>query len=92
MRKLLLIPTVAAAMLALAACQSPEADTVEDSAEAEADGIDEMADEAPTEAQEKGLENKADMVEEKGEETADSMDDNRETAPSETRSSDPQNK
>jgi hypothetical protein len=80
MRKLLLIPTVAATMLALAACQSPEADTVEDSAEAEADGIDEMADEAPTEAQEKG------------EETADSMDDNRETAPSETRSSDPQNK
>ncbi len=84
MRKSMIISTVAAATLALAACQSPEADAVEDNAEAQADAIDDMADQAPTEAQEDALENKADMVEEQGEEAANKMDDNGEIAPSET--------
>lgn len=42
-----------------------------------------MADQAPTEAQEDALDDKADAVEAAGEEAANTMDDNGEIAPSE---------
>lgn len=83
MRKFLVTP-FAIGLLALAACQSEQADNTEDAAENRADQIDEMADKAPTEQQEDALENKADRVEEQGEEAANKMDDNGEIAPSET--------
>lgn len=84
MRKTILMTAVATAALALAGCQSPEADAVEDNAEAQAEAIDDMADNAPTQAGEEALENQADAVEEMGEEKANAMDDNGEIAPSET--------
>ena len=82
MRKILLAP-IAVSLFALAACQSEKADQVEDKAEAQADRLNEAADQATTEQQEERLEHKADVVEEKGEEAANRMDDNGEVAPSE---------
>jgi hypothetical protein len=84
MRKTILMTAVATAALALAGCQSKEADAVEDNAAAQAEVIDDMADNATNEATEEALENKADKVEEMGEEKANAMDDNGEIAPSET--------
>ena len=74
MRKLIILSSVAALSLGLSACQSKKADAVEDAAENRADVIDDMADKAPTEAQEDALHNKADAVEEAGENAADAID------------------
>jgi hypothetical protein len=84
MRKTLFAATALAGALALAACQSEQADQVEDAAEANAEMLDEAADAAPTEAMEDNLEAAADVAEEKGEENANALDDNGEIAPSET--------
>ncbi len=84
MRKFVLATALLSSATLMTACQSKEADAVEDNAEAQADQIDEMADSATSEAQEDMLENKADVVEEMGEEKANAMDDNGEIAPSET--------
>ncbi|WAC22297.1 hypothetical protein [Blastomonas sp. SL216] len=83
MRKLILTSVASIGLISLGACQSEQADKVEDQAEAEADALENMADEAPTEAQEDALENQADAVEAAGEEKANAMDDNGEIAPSE---------
>lgn len=83
MRKLILTSVASIGLISLGACQSEQADQVEDQAEAEADALENMADEAPTEAQEDALENQADAVEAAGEEKANAMDDNGEIAPSE---------
>lgn len=83
MRKMF-ITLAATSTLALAACQSPQADKVEDQAEAQADVIDAQADAMPEGAAKEAMENKADVVEEKGEEKANAMDDNGEIAPSES--------
>lgn len=84
MKRTIILPAIAALSFAVAACQSKEADQIEDAAENRAEAIDAMADKAPTEAQEEALENKADVVEEQGEEAANAKDDNGEIAPSET--------
>ena len=84
MRKIIIFSAIAAMSLGVAACQSKEADKIEDAAENRADAIDAMAEKAPTEAQEEALHNKADVVEEQGEEAANAKDDNGEIAPSET--------
>ncbi|MGE0776267.1 MAG: hypothetical protein AB7G25_09025 [Sphingomonadaceae bacterium] len=84
MKKSMALPLAAALGLMVTACQSPEADAIEDAAENRAEAIDNMADYAPTEAQEEALENRADMVEEQGEEAANARDDDGEIAPSET--------
>lgn len=83
MRKMF-ITLAATSALALGACQSPEADKVEDQAEAQADVIDAQADAMPEGPAKEAMENKADVVEEKGEEKANAMDDNGEIAPSES--------
>jgi hypothetical protein len=83
MRKTITLPIIAALSFGVAACQSKEADKIEDAAENRADAIDTMADKAPTEAQEDALENKADAVRAQGEEDANAKDDNGEIAPSE---------
>jgi hypothetical protein len=74
MRKIIMLPLAAALSLGVAACQSKQADAVEDAAENKADAIDNMADHAPTEAQEDALHNQADAVEEAGENAADAID------------------
>ena len=91
MRKIALTLTAASA-LALGACQSPAADSVEDQAESRADAIDDQADTMPDGAAKEAMENKADRVEEMGEEKANAMDDNGEVAPSETGVGDTQKK
>ena len=73
----------ATSALAVAACQSPEADRVEDQAEAQADAIDARADAMPEGPAKEAMEDKADAVEAAGEEKANAMDDNGEIAPSE---------
>ncbi len=83
MRKFAITLTVASA-LALGACQSPEADRVEDQAEAQAEAIDAQADAMPEGPAKEAMEKKADIVEEQGEEKANAIDDNGEIAPSET--------
>ena len=83
MRKMF-ITLAATSTLALGACQSPQADKVEDQAEAQADVIVAQADAMPEGAAKEAMENKADVVEEKGEEKANAMDDNGEIAPSES--------
>lgn len=88
----LLIGLATTSALALAACQSPAADKVEDQAEAKADAIDDQADALPDGPAKEALEQKADVVEEKGEEKANAMDDNGEIAPSETGVGDTQKK
>src|SRR3546814_9240738 len=60
----------AASALALGACQSPQADKVEDQAEAQADAIDNQTDTMPPGPAQDAMENKADVVEEQGEEKA----------------------
>jgi protein involved in sex pheromone biosynthesis len=72
MRKAMILSVVAGA-LALAGCQSEEADQVEDTAEAQAEQLEEA-----------GMDEQADVVEEQGEEAANTMDDDGELAPSET--------
>ena len=83
---------VAASVCALAACQSPGADKVEDQAEAKADAIDDQADAMPAGPAKEAMEQKADVVEEQGEEKANAMDDNGEIAPSESGVGDTQKK
>ena len=83
MRKMIIALTAASA-LALGACQSKEADKVEDQAEAQADAIDAQADAMPEGAAKEATEAKADAVEAAGEEKANAMDDKGEIAPSET--------
>ncbi len=91
MRKIL-ITLAATSALALGACQSKEADKVEDAAEAKAEAIDDQADAMPEGPAKEAMENKADVVEEQGEEKANAMDDNGEIAPSETGVGDTQKK
>src|SRR3546814_16073422 len=64
MRKMF-ITLAATSALALGACQSPQADKVEDQAEAQAEAIDDQADAMPEGAAQDAMENKADVVEEK---------------------------
>lgn len=90
--KKLFIGLAATSALALAACQSPAADKVEDQAEAKAEAIDEQADAMPAGPAKEAMENKADVVEEQGEEKANAMDDKGEIAPSETGVGDTQKK
>lgn len=73
MRKFTLTLTAASA-LALAACQSPQADKVEDQAEAKSDAIDAQADAMPEGTAKEAMENKADAVEAAGEAKADAID------------------
>ncbi len=89
MRKFAITLTAASA-LALGACQSPQADKVEDQAEAQADAIDDQADAMPEGPAKEAMENKADVVEEQGEEKANAIDDKGEIAPSETGAAAPQ--
>lgn len=84
MKKAIVLSAIAALSFSVTACQSKQADQIEDAAENRAEAIDNMAEHAPTEAQEDALHNKADVVEEKGEEAANAKDDNGEIAPSET--------
>jgi hypothetical protein len=91
MRKII-ITLSAASALALGACQSPQADKVEDQAEAQADAIDAQADAMPEGPAQDAMEDKADKVEEMGEEKANQMDDNGEIAPSESGMGDTQTK
>lgn len=84
MKKAIILPAIAALSFSVAACQSKQADQIEDTAENRAEAIENMADHAPTEAQEEALENQADAVEAQGEEAANRKDDNGEIAPSET--------
>src|SRR3546814_13333229 len=83
MRKMF-ITLAATSALALGACQSPQADKVEDQAEAQAEAIDDQADAMPEGPAPDAMENKADVVEEQGEEKANAMDDHGEIAPSES--------
>jgi hypothetical protein len=64
---------VGAVALALAGCQSEQADQVEDAAEDKADQLDAA-----------GADEQADIVEEQGEEAANKIDDDGEIAPSES--------
>ncbi|KTE22391.1 hypothetical protein ATE67_00050 [Sphingopyxis sp. H050] len=91
MRKTIIALTAASA-LALGACQSKEADQVEDTAEAQADAIDAQADAMPEGPAKEATEAKADAVEAAGEEKANAMDDNGEIAPSEVAPADPAKK
>ena len=91
MRKFAITLTAASA-LALGACQSPEADRVEDQAETQAEAIDDQADAMPEGPAKEAMEEKADRVEEMGEEKANAMDDNGEIAPSESGIGDTQTK
>lgn len=73
MRKTIIALTAASA-LALGACQSKQADQVEDQAEAKADAIDAQADAMPEGPAKEAVEDKADAVEEAGEAKADAID------------------
>lgn len=73
MRKFAIMFTAASA-LALAACQSPAADKVEDQADAQADVIDAQADAMPDGAAKEAVENQADAVRDQGEAKADAID------------------
>ena len=84
MKKMIFASTAAVAALTLSACQSEEADAVEDAGEERAEQLDERADETDNEVMEDQLEQQADMVEEQAEEQANAMDDDGEIAPSET--------
>ncbi|MBC7985710.1 MAG: hypothetical protein H7X93_03440 [Sphingomonadaceae bacterium] len=64
-----------AAALALSACQSPEAENVEDAYDNQAEVIDEMADDTANDVAEEGLEDQADMMEEAGDNAAEAVDD-----------------
>lgn len=74
MRKLIILPAIAAMTLGLAACQSKQADNVEDAAENRADAIDDIADQTTNEAQADALHNQADAVEAAGDNMADAID------------------
>ncbi|MBL9069069.1 MAG: hypothetical protein JNM03_03680 [Sphingopyxis sp.] len=82
MRKTIIALTAASA-LALGACQSKQADQVEDQAEAKADAIDAQADAMPEGPAKEATEARADAVEAAGEEKANAIDDKGEIAPSE---------
>lgn len=73
MRKMF-ITLAATSALALGACQSKQADQVEDQADAQADVIDAQADALPEGPAKEALENKADAVEAAGEAKADAID------------------
>ena len=66
MRKTIIALTIASA-LALGACQSKQADQVEDQAEAQSDAIDAQADAMPEGPAKEATEAKADAVEDAGE-------------------------
>ncbi|PKQ00896.1 MAG: hypothetical protein CVT74_01865 [Alphaproteobacteria bacterium HGW-Alphaproteobacteria-13] len=68
------ITFAAGSALALAACQSPAADQVEDQADAQADVIDAQADAMPEGPAKEAMEDKADAVEAQGEAKADAID------------------
>jgi predicted phosphoribosyltransferase len=70
----LLLTACAVGALALAGCQSREADAVEDQAEMTADNLENQAAAAPTEMAEEKLENQADRVEQAGENAAARID------------------
>jgi uncharacterized membrane protein YqiK len=91
MRKIITM-LAASSAFALAACQSPQADKVEDQAEAQADAIDAQADAMPEGPAKEATEAKADQVEALGEEKANAIDDKGEIAPSETGVTDTQKK
>lgn len=74
MNKIMVLPLIAALSLGVAACQSKQADQVEDAADNRADAIDNAADHAATEGQEDALQNQADAVREAGENAADAID------------------
>ena len=82
MRKMF-ITLAATSALALGACQSKQADQVEDQAEAKADAIDAQADAMPEGPAKEATEARADAVEAAGEEKANAIDDKGEIAPSE---------
>ena len=82
MRKTIIALTAASA-LALGACQSKQADQVEDQAEAKADAIDAQADAMPEGPAKEATEARADAVEAAGEDKANAIDDKGEIAPSE---------
>ena len=82
MRKTIIALTAASA-LALGACQSKQADQVEDQAEVKADAIDAQADAMPEGPAKEATEARADAVEAAGEEKANAIDDKGEIAPSE---------
>ncbi|WP_017669931.1 hypothetical protein [Blastomonas sp. AAP53] len=84
MRKLILTSIASVGLISLGACQSEQADQVEDQAEAEAEALENMADEAPTEAQEDALDAQAEAVEDAGEARADQIDANDGMAPATT--------
>ena len=73
MRKMIIALTAASA-LALGACQSKQADKVEDQAEAQSDAIDAQADAMPEGPAKEATEAKADAVEDAGEAKADAID------------------
>ncbi|WP_257544409.1 hypothetical protein [Sphingopyxis sp. DBS4] len=73
MRKTIIALTAASA-LALGACQSKQADQVEDQAEAQSDAIDAQADAMPEGPAKEATEAKADAVEDAGEAKADAID------------------
>lgn len=77
--KKLLGSAAGAALLALAACNSPTeqaAENIEDAAENQADMYEAQADNATNEVVEDQLENQADQVEAAGERRADEVEDN----------------
>lgn len=73
MRKIV-VTLAAVSALALGACQSKEADRVEDKAEAQADMLEAQADTMPTSAASEAVESKANAVEAAGEAKADAID------------------
>ncbi len=77
MRKLILTSIASVGLISLGACQSEQAEQVEDQAEAEADALEDMADQAPTDVQEDALDAQAEAVEDAGEERADQIDENK---------------
>ncbi|GGB73988.1 hypothetical protein GCM10010833_31520 [Blastomonas aquatica] len=74
MRKQILTGIAAVGLISLGACQSEEAERVENQAEAEAEVLEDMADRAPTDAQEDALDAQADAVEDAGEARANQID------------------
>jgi hypothetical protein len=77
MKKIFTLATAAAALASLSACNSDPreqaADNIEANAEAQADNLEEAADNAGTEAAEDSLENSADAVRATGQNQADDM-------------------
>ncbi len=71
MKKLIATASAAALGLALAACDSPAENQMED----QADAVEDQADMRADQLEDAGMDQQADMVEERGEEKADMMED-----------------